>query len=136
MVVPLRERRTRDLAVMPPNLTLGGHDILPEDVHGAIQLDRLGEVVASAGDLADCLGIRDVKRVLARRDEDEGVLSHQAKWVILFRPNPFGHCVPMQTLLATFLVLAGDCRGLPKRGWNEGLLLTLSKDGAKTSATA
>ena len=52
-VVALCERRAADFAMVPPDCTLGGDDILAKDIKRSVEIYGLGEVDASSGDLSD-----------------------------------------------------------------------------------
>ena len=59
--------------MLSPFFALHGQQILPIYLQKVIQLNRLGEIVASSGDLSNNIGIRSGHDVLDRRHDDEGI---------------------------------------------------------------
>lgn len=65
MIVLLSERRRSDLAMVAPYRAFRTHHVLAKQIHRAIDLNWLGEVIASGGDLCGCLWVSNIHRVPA-----------------------------------------------------------------------
>ena len=87
-IVALGEWRAGDLAVVTPYRTFGGDNVLAEDIQRSIEINGLGEVSTTSGDLIHGIRVCYCQEVLARRDDDEHVTPQLLVDTVLLRPSP------------------------------------------------
>jgi hypothetical protein len=101
-IVAFRERRATDLAVVPPDGALSRDDILAKDVQRAIQVNGLGEIDATSGDLRDCLCVCYRHQIPARRHDDKGIGAELVEDAMFVGPSPVWDSEPVGLVSAVY----------------------------------